>query len=450
MIIQEVYIGRIPEIEEIFNEFKELRSTYKVWKSGNTAKRTAKIEKMIEDLWGFGAFSLAIDPFPEPNAYTYPVSTSLDIDPTDFIISGPKGYKFMKDAKLAAVSRITKGLFCNKAFTDEECFAIFLHELGHSFVHRSPFMSAQQDVYRSMMITRIIMQIVIGIITIDPLRVGDAIATATTSTNFYKRVVTKLDKTIKKTPILRNIRDISTGAAGTIAHVIGNTAYLIISGTGINYLISKYQKMIYDKYQKKQIELTGHNNAYARSSERLSDDFAAMYGFGPQLSTALIKMEDPSNQSKFMDITHSIPGLGKLLKKTDAIASELNGALGAHPSSADRILSILDGMESDLKKDKDMPEKVKKELRANIAQVKKTVHEIKTETGNIKNKNEYIEALTILGLNNGNTEDFVEKRYTDRDQLKKFYDSRKERKSKALKEEAEIDLLRIELEDFLI
>ena len=45
MIVQEVYIGRIPEIEEMFNEFKELRATYRVWKSGNTAKRTARIEK---------------------------------------------------------------------------------------------------------------------------------------------------------------------------------------------------------------------------------------------------------------------------------------------------------------------------------------------------------------------------------------------------------------------
>lgn len=52
MIIQEVYIGRIPEIEEIFQEFSKLRDTYKVWKTGNTAKRTAKIEKLIEDLWG--------------------------------------------------------------------------------------------------------------------------------------------------------------------------------------------------------------------------------------------------------------------------------------------------------------------------------------------------------------------------------------------------------------
>ena len=120
MIVQEVYIGRIPEIEEMFNEFKELRATYRVWKSGNTAKRTARIEKMIEDLWGFKAFSLSIDPSSAPNAFTYPVATSLDIDPTDYIVTDYKGYRFTKQAKVAAISKITAGLFTNKAFTDEE------------------------------------------------------------------------------------------------------------------------------------------------------------------------------------------------------------------------------------------------------------------------------------------------------------------------------------------
>ena len=80
MIVQEVYIGRVPEIEDIFNEFKELRHTYAAWKTGNTSKRTAKIEKMIEDFWGFKAFSLDIDPSSSPNAFTYPVATSIDIE----------------------------------------------------------------------------------------------------------------------------------------------------------------------------------------------------------------------------------------------------------------------------------------------------------------------------------------------------------------------------------
>lgn len=450
MIVQEVYIGRIPEIEEMFNEFKELRSTYKIWKTGNTAKRTAKIEKMIEDLWGFGSFCLSIDPSSEPNAFTFPVATSLDIDPTDYIQTTSKGYRFNKKANVAAISKITKGLFCNQAFTDEEVFATFLHEIGHSFVHRSPYIAAQQDIYKSIFISQIIMQIIIGILTSNPFQITDATSAALTSTNFYKKFIADLNKNIKKIPILRDLTNFGDAGLGLVKNIIGDISYTIITGTGISALSSMYSKWEYDSYIKKQNKLTGHQNAYSRSAERLSDDFATMYGFGTYISSALIKMSNPDNQGSFMKVTHSIPVLKNIFNKSDALAHEVNGLLGAHPSNADRMLNILSSMESDLNNDKNIPDKAKKELRANIKQQKKLIQDIKNQTYKIKNKNEYIEALTVLGLYNGDSEDFLEKKYTDRKELKKFYDERKIRKESTFSEQAELDLITLELEDYIV
>ena len=450
MIVQEVYIGRIPEIDEIFNEFKDLRATYRVWKSGNTARRTAKIEKMIEDLWGFGSFCLSIDPSPEPNAFTFPVATSLDIDPTDYIQTTSKGYRFNKTANVAAISKITKGLFCNQVFTDEEVFATFLHEIGHSFVHRSPYVAAQQDVYKSMLISQIIMQIISGLLTANPLQIADATAAAVTSTNFYKKFEADFNKAIKKVPILRDVTTLGGASIGLLKNIIGNTLYTIITGTGISALSSLYTKWEYNSYIKKQNKLTGHQNAYSRSAERLSDDFATMYGFGTYISSALVKMSNPDNQGLFMKVTHSIPVLKNIFNKSDALAHEVNGLLGAHPSNADRMLNILSSMESDLNNDKSIPDKAKKELRANIKEQKKLIQDIKNQTSKIKNKNEYIEALTILGLNNGDSEDFMEKKYTDRKELKRFYDERKIRKESAFAEQAEDDLILLGLEDYIV
>ena len=449
MIIQEVYIGRIQEIEDIFNEFKELRSTYRVWKSGNTARRTAKIEKMIEDFWGFGSFCLSIDPSSEPNAFTFPVATSLDIDPTDYIQTTSKGYRFNKTANVAAISKITKGLFCNKAFTDEEAFAVFLHEIGHSFVHRSPYVAAQQDVYKSVLITQILMKIIMGILSLSPLDIADATQAALTSTNFYKKFVADFNKAVKKVPILRDLSNLGGASIGLIKSIVGNTLYTILTGTGISALSSLYTKWEYNSYIKKQNKLTGHQNAYSRSAERLSDDFATMYGFGTYISSALVKMSSPDNQGAFMKISHSIPVLKTIFNKSDALAQEVNGLLGAHPSNADRMLNILSSMESDLSSDKSIPDKAKKELRNNIKQQKKLIQDIKNQTSKIKNKNQYIEALTILGLNNGDSEDFMEKKYTDRRALKKFYDERKIRKESVFSEQAEMDMILLELEDYM-
>ena len=119
-----------------------------------------------------------------------------------------------------------------------------------------------------------------------------------------------------------------------------------------------------------------------------------------------------------MKITHSIPGLKTILDASDALAMEVNGLVGAHPSSAHRIMSLLNGMESDLTNDKSMPDKVKKELKANIKQMRAVVNDIKSDTGKIKNKNEYMQALTVVGLNKSNPEDFLEKKFTDRKALK--------------------------------
>lgn len=440
MIVQEVYIGRIQEIEEIFQEFKELRHTYKVWKSKNTAKRTAKIEKMIEDLWGFKAFCLNIDPDSTPNAYTYPVSTSIDINPDMYMITNSKGYRYSEKARVCAISSITAGMFCNKTFTDEEVFAAFLHEIGHSFVHRSPYIAAQQDVYKSMLIVQIIYQIIFGLISANPLMILDAVQGGVASTNFYKRVYASLNKAVKKVPVLRNVIDFSKLGVGFLKGFIQNTIYTILTGIGISALSSKLSKWEYDEYGKNQIKLTGHQNAYARSSERLSDDFATMYGFGSYLSSALVKMENPDNQGLYMKIIHRIPLIGKIFKYSDAAASEINGLLSAHPSSADRILNILNSMEKDLKNDKDIPDKVKKEMRINIKQQKDLVEDLKSECNeNLKNRNEYMQALVLLGLTEGDSEDFIEKRYTDRKQLKRFYDERKNRSDKIWREQTEID-----------
>lgn len=142
-----------------------------------------------------------------------------------------------------------------------------------------------------------------------------------------------------------------------------------------------------------------------------------------------------------MKITHSLPILGSILKKQDSLSMELNGLLGVHPSTPDRILSILGNMEDDLKKDKTLSPKIKAELAANIKTQKKIIDDLKREQPEIaKNKNEYMQFLTKVGLETGDSEDFLEKRYTDPEQLRKFYKERKVRREAAFLESIEIDI----------
>ena len=152
-----------------------------------------------------------------------------------------------------------------------------------------------------------------------------------------------------------------------------------------------------------------------------------------------------------MKVIHRAPLLGGMLKKQDAISVELSGLIGAHPSTPDRILAILNSMENDLAKDKTLSPKIKKELKANIEKQKDLIKDIKQDEPKIaKNRNEYIEMLTATGIKVGNSEDFMEKRFTDPEQLRKFYKDRKIRKEAAIKESIEFDLLDPDIEEFII
>lgn len=443
MIVNEVYFGKIKEIEDIFTEFKRLRHDYCILKTWSNSKQTAKIEKMIEDFFGFRAFSLEIELDSIPNAYTYPVASCIDIDPTDFIETTSKGYRYKKNAKASAMSIITSGIFKNDNITDDECFAIFLHEIGHSFVHRSPMISLQQDIYKSTVIINIIFRVIRSILTLNPLGVTGAIADFLSSNSFVKLFNTKVNKIIKETPVLREIDFIKNTPISLLKNLITKTTHALTTITGLGLLNAKVAKLQYDTVISRQEKISGKANAYGRSMERLSDDFATMYGFGPALSTGLIKIENSDNQGLYMKAMNSIPLINKLTKKTTAISFELDGLIGVHPSSSDRILSVLESMKKDIQLDKKMPEKIKAELRSNIKEQECIIQEIKSgQNESLKNKNEYLQALTILGLNNGSTEDKLERKYTDRDKLKQFYDSRKERKLKeSFSDISDIDIM---------
>lgn len=448
MVINEVYFGRVPEIETIYQEFIKLRTNYSVIRTGKNSKQTAKIEKLIEDFFGFSAFSLNINNNSVPNAYTYPVATSIDINPTDYLETTSKGYRFSKAGNVAAITVITKGLFANKAFSDEEAFAVLLHEIGHSFTHRSPFIAAQQDVYVSAVIYNIVIGILLAVLTGNVVLLANSIDAALSSSNSMKMIRALFQKEVKKVPILRELKVTWDTAIGLLSNILNSTVYTVLTLTGLSYLLNKLAKTKYDKVISKQIDITGNPEAFGRSMERLSDDFATMYGFSSALGTALVKMENPDNQGLYMKISHHIPVIGLIMKKTDALAMELNGLVGSHPSSPDRMLSILESMKTDLKTDKDMPEKVKKELRANIKKMEDTINDIKDNNAHLeKYGNEYHAARIVLGLGGESSEDFKEKRFTDREKLNKFYKERKVRKEQAKLEKQQQEPIPITVEE---
>ena len=80
--INEVYFGKTPELQKIENQLGKFRSKYmeNYIKTPliNKDPDLLKYNRMMEEYFGFGIFSLSIIEIPKVNAYTISVSGTFD------------------------------------------------------------------------------------------------------------------------------------------------------------------------------------------------------------------------------------------------------------------------------------------------------------------------------------------------------------------------------------
>lgn len=418
MIINEVYVGQTPEIKELYDEFTRVRHVYmdKFIKSPNH-KDFSKIESMIEDIWGFKAFEFGVDPDKAPNAYTIPVIKNIDIDANEYLEVTPKGYRYKREAGLVAISKITYGLYCNKNFTDEETFAVFLHEIGHSFTIRSRQVA---DVYVGFNLTLIIVQVIILVLT---RQFKSAVNTIILTNNDQKSFMIAINKALRKNPITRTITFTRETLSTFINHIYTNIIRDILTFTGFTWVYVALSNTMMPR-TKKGIDKQHDYNAVGRGEERLADDFATIYGYGPALSAALIKFESKETYDSdtiMMHIGRHVPLIKNMLESIDKMSYEMKGMFDVHPNSSDRVLKILENMEHDIKSS-DVSPKVKKELNEKLKEQRKLVNDLKKAEGLLaENPDKYRRIAIQLGIINGSSESDYEKDFTNQAQINKDY-----------------------------
>lgn len=441
MVFNEVYIGRTDQIQEMRIAFGEARALYLNKKVGAARKKLGEVEAIVEDFFGFQSFSLDIYPSPTPNAFTYPTVISIDIDITESLYTTSKeGYKFKKDAHVAAISKITTGLFGNTNFTDDEIFAMFLHEIGHSFVTRSPLMDAQFESYRTQLTVIIILEtmwrVTLGIVD-GLLRIGakngnntagnkilriilnrktlDIDSNLINTNNIAKRFCAECKKIVTKFPALGRVQFELTKFTNFVNRQYDNALDFFTTITGLGILDAQNKKAYAAN-----IGPDNRVNAQGRSWERLSDDFATVYGYGAEISTALLKYE---NGAYFEDTTYqwfkkNCPVLKDLTEKRYQLLKECINEIDDHPSAPDRINSIIENMEHDIKTAKNLNPKDRKMLMDSLKQTKKLAADSAKKQGEIA-KNPDAAAVTrmALGFKKGSSEGKSEREYTDMDAL---------------------------------
>lgn len=358
--INEIYLGK-EAIAPLFNQFvlvrKEIKNAH--WNPKiNTNKEIIKFNRLAEQFFGFDIFALVFVPNEDMNASSLVFASVMDKDELNKISNalkaGKTGFKFDKEkAKVDATITCNMGLIDRDLYTDEEVFAIFLHEFGHCFF------SAVED--------------------------RDSIFTY----NYYMtnacKSVTKTAKEviIKKIPITRETISKGIKTILSLNPIKKIDKFFNLTGR-IRYVSNKIRKFF-----KEDNSMNMKKEVYSYSGEKFADTFATSYGYGPELHSAFLKdtkdymkfdykngyKEYAKKKFAFMNYIK----LNKLL--SEAYQDYIDNVADEHPNEMLRVNISIQYIRRELAKE-NLDPKLKLQLVSQLNELQKLIDDYNDNSGN--------------------------------------------------------------------
>ena len=427
-IVNELYVGETEFIKKFQAEISKARAPYvgKLKKPIKGNKDFIKIGDMIAEEFGFHAVTFSVPYDISSNAFTYPITSTIDQN-----VKGVKP-KFFKDQglkydpetnKLCILVAVTAGVWFNPEFTDREVVAAILHEIGHSFVLQSNRTVEMVESLRICTALLVIMQTLSDITNenidnkLKGVKITNDLLTIFNLTNIGKQIINTVSRELANNPLFKSFNSISmitdwlTKLLFNIKKEISNFN-LFKKEVYFNILKNLSISLIFGS-------LPGFKQltAFNRSQEYLSDSFATMYGYGPDVSSFLLKIEFSKNPSgtAVQKILNSIPIIGAINQAVTIPILMLQLPVEAHPSTPARIDKILKELKEEYQ-ESDLDPKTKKAIECNIKEMERIKKEISAVPSKSKNKfdGEMVKRMWIAFLTNkGDFMNDHEKYYTD-------------------------------------
>lgn len=356
--LSEAYFGK-KVVEQAFLYFSVVREKFKDAKYNpkmNMDPDVIKFNRSIEKTFGFSTFSLSISPDFSFNAYAVPIYVYLN--PSDVqkikssLLGGSSGFRFSDYGKIVALSAINMGAL-ESNLTNEELFAVLLHEIGHMFYEAviDPIGKYHTASYISNILSRV------------NDRIYDIISNGT--------------KDILNTDVMSDIDTITRPFMTKIALGVTNIRKFItlpFHGVFTLYKLAK-NKLVHENMFSNMTD----KSKIAYTNEKFADTFASMYGYGPELHSALLKSfknyEENNVPKKYAQPKGFI---GKAIVFADIMLHDyLLFAMNLkdeHPDGLTRINVAIQYLSKEIAKDNIDP-KMKKELIDQVNNLKKQIED---------------------------------------------------------------------------
>ena len=370
-ILNELYVGETKFIDKFIEMIHKAREPYvgQFQRAIKGDKNLLKIADMIKEEFGFGGVSFLVPLDTSLNAFTYPVTYSMDksIKDTKPKFDSKLGMKLEPVNRLCTIISVTSGVWFSKEFTDREVAAAILHEVGHNFVSHSERLVPLIEAVKIANIIVIAYNAYIAVIKAmqgDTKDITQVVNDVAFMTNAGKNIKITIDKYISQNPLLYSISNLfETGSSVFIQIMkeISSVAFvnrlMAIPAYLVQMIIGILTKPITDM---------------KRSQEYLSDSFAGMYGLAPEITSFLTKIEyNPSARGSVVEkIMNKIPVIGALNESLNISILMMMNTVSDHPSTLARSKKLIDELEKEMN-NSDLSPSTKKAIKQNIEDLKK-------------------------------------------------------------------------------
>lgn len=348
-----------------------------------TDKDFITIGDKIADIFGFKLCDFGLENATAPNAYTVPCGNSIKLilkRNRNLALDNDTGELSFDKKTLSTVIRVTTGLYCNEVFTDAEVTAIILHEIGHNFQHEiNSFISRYMNAMRYMKIITTLARIITGMFGITPMGMGmDGKKKRIDISGIFQPLVQLIvtDPSVQA-KMNSNVRGKFSGKIiGSISYIFGLIASVlseIVAFTdkltlGLGNLTFAIQ---YAGASIMVLPISLLVSGIGKGQENVADSFASEYGYGPDLISALAKIEiDPRASATNVDKEfNNFPLLSSIYALNSLPLTMVTGIFGTHPLTGKRAVNVVIELENEIKYSNLSP-KMKKEVQAQIDEIK--------------------------------------------------------------------------------
>ena len=380
--INEAYIGKTDTLQQIEEQIGVIRGNLNRFQEFDRLPEVQKLNRLFEKQFGMGIFALHMIPENTINAFTQVIACNFDVyrrkDFNSYLIADRKdGYRFKSDNDFCVVAYVYYGLLNNPDVTDGEIVAIILHEIGHNFAdfvdnHIKLANQYWMDTY----IANKIMNIIIHVCTLHVFSAAmDVVDLATSGyylNNKRKSRTEKRNQKERKRYVYSAIKGTTSAVKGFFSVCMNVLIKSNILFMGYVGLIMLFRKPFEDSLK----DMTKRSDD--RRNEIIADKFAAIYGYGPELGSALTKMTN--YKMKDEEVIGKIPIFGKKINDYwEKLFVNIN-EFDCHPHEIQRINECIKTLEDELNR-KDLDPKLKavmlkqiREMKADIEATKQNIN----------------------------------------------------------------------------